>query len=360
MEHVTIPIGPQHPLLKEPISLQINIAGEDVLGGVLRIGYVHRGIEKLAQSRNYTQNIPLMERICGICSHVHTTTYSYAVESLLGLNIPERAKYIRALLCELERIHSHLLWLGIIAKHIGLDTIFMHTWHDRELVLDLMEDLSGGRVSHGVNQIGGVRFDIDHQQRIMIDQTLNRLLDQVMKLIHIVEVESSLKARTQGVAVISKEDAKRYCLVGPVARASGINCDMRRDAPLPPYDQLPFSVIISETGDAWARTYVRVKETEESIHLCKRIMEMMPDGPVAIKARRKVPPGEVTIRSEAPRGEVFYYLRSDGTENPARLKIRTPTLPSLGILEKQLPNIQVADIPVVLAGVDLCIACADR
>jgi NADH-quinone oxidoreductase subunit D len=260
----------------------------------------------------------------------------------------------------LERIHSHLLWLGVLTKHIGLDTIFMHTWHDRELVLDLMENLSGGRVSHGVNQIGGVRFDISEPQERLVKQTLEKLQIQVGKLIHIVEVESSIKARTQGVAVITPEQIKKYCMVGPVARASGIDIDLRRDVPMAPYSQLPFNVITHTDGDAWARTYVRIQEVEESLQLCRNIMEKLPDGPVSVKTRRKVPPGETTMRLEAPRGEVFYYLRSDGTEYPARLKIRTPTLPALSVLTEQLTQIQVADISVVLAGVDLCIACADR
>ena len=187
MNKITIPIGPQHPLLKEPLTLNIDISGEQVLGGVLRLGYVHRGIERLAQTRNYTQNVPLIERVCGICSHIHTTTYCRAVEILLGLEVPERAHYIRALMCELERIHSHLLWLGILAKHIGLEMVFMHTWHDRELVLDLMEELSGGRVAHAVNNIGGVRFDLDDEHRPMIASTVDKLHRQYEQLLDILE-----------------------------------------------------------------------------------------------------------------------------------------------------------------------------
>ncbi len=360
MEKITIPIGPQHPLLKEPLALQIEISGERVLGGTLRLGYVHRGIEKLAQTRNYTQNIHLVERICGICSHVHTTAFCTAVETLLELEIPERARYIRALLCELERIHSHLLWLGVLAKHIGLDTIFMHTWHDRETVLDIMETLSGGRVSHGVNQVGGVRMDLDAEHSPMITQALQTLEGQVKNLLQIVEHEPSLKARTQGVAPIQAEDIKRFCVVGPVARASGVDVDLRRDEPLPPYADLDFSVITHQDGDAWARTVVRVEEIRQSLDLCHQILEKLPDGPVQVRAPRRVPAGEVVTRAEAPRGELFYYLRSDGSDTPARLKIRTPTLAVLSLLPKQLSNIQVADIPVVMAGVDLCIACADR
>lgn len=360
MNKISIPIGPQHPLLKEPLSMMVDISGERVLGGSLRLGYVHRGIERLAQQRTYVQDVHLIERICGICSHIHTTTFCFAVEALLGIEIPPRAQYIRALMCELERIHSHLLWLGILAKHVGLDTIFMHTWHDRELALDIMEEISGGRVSHAANQIGGVRFDLDAEHFGMIRKTVAKLHIQVDGILDVIENEPALQARTQGVAPISRALIEKYCVVGPVARASGVDVDLRRDDPLPPYEQLDFPVIVHQDGDAWARTVVRAEETRASLNLCEMMLAKMPEGPVSVRAPRRVPEGEVIIRSEAPRGELFYYLRSDGSDKPARLKIRTPTLAALSILPEQLSAIHVADIPVVLAGVDLCVACADR
>jgi Ni,Fe-hydrogenase III large subunit len=360
MSKISIPIGPQHPLLKEPLSMMIDISGEKVLGGSLRLGYVHRGIERLAENRTYVQNVHLIERVCGICSHVHTTAFCYAVEALLEIEIPPRAQYIRALMCEMERVHSHLLWLGIIAKHVGLDTIFMHVWHDREMALDIMEEVSGGRVSHAANQIGGVRFDLDAEHYDLISTTITKLHTQVDGILDVIENEPALKARTLGVAPVSADLIKKYCVVGPVARASGVDVDMRRDDPMPPYDQLDFNVITLPDGDAWARTVIRAEETRESLHLCEAILRDMPDGDVAVRAPRKVPQGEVVIRMEAPRGELMYYLRGDGSENPARLKIRTPTLAVLSLLPEQLAAIHVADIPVVLAGIDLCIACADR
>ncbi len=360
MRKITVPIGPQHPLLKEPLSMKLEISGERVLGGTLRLGYVHRGIEKLAQQRTYVQNVHLIERICGICSHVHTTTYCSAVEAILGIEIPPRAQYIRALMCELERIHSHLLWLGILAKHVGLDTIFMHAWHDRELVLDIMESISGGRVSHAANEIGGVRFDLDEENETLIRTNISKLHDQVSGVLDVIENEPALQARTRGVAPISTDLIRQYCMVGPIARASGLDVDLRRDDPWPPYDRLDFNVITHPDGDAWARTIVRAEETRESLHLCEAILRDLPGGDVTVRAPRKVPAGEAVTRSEAPRGEVFYYLRSDGSDQPARLKIRTPTLPALSLLPEQLSAINVADIPVVLAGIDLCIACADR
>lgn len=360
MNKISIPIGPHHPLLKEPLSMNIEITGEKVLGGSLRLGYVHRGIEKMATQRTYVQDVHLIERICGICSHIHTTTFCNAVETLLGIEVPPRGLYIRALMCELERVHSHLLWLGILAKHVGLDTVFMHAWHDRELVLDIMEGISGGRVSHAANQIGGVRFDISDKQAEMINVNLVKLKQQVSGVLDVIENEPALQARTQGVAPVSAELIKDYCVVGPVARASGVDVDMRRDDPWSPYDKLDVKVITRPEGDAWARTLIRVLETRESLRLCKILVEDMPDGPVSVRASRKVPEGEVVTRSEAPRGEVVYYLRSDGSDRPARLKVRTPTLPVLSLLPVQLSAIHVADIPVVLAGIDLCVACADR
>jgi len=360
MSRMTIPIGPQHPLLKEPLSFQLEVEGERVVESSMRLGYVHRGIERLAQERTYVQAVHLIERVCGICSHVHSTTYCQGVEALLGLIVPPRGLYLRALMCELERIHSHLLWLGVLAKNMGLDTIFMYAWRDREIVLDIMEDLSGGRVSHAVNIIGGSRVDVDDDHRQVILRQLDALDAQIQQLLGVVENERTLKARTQKVGLLSPEQVRRYCTVGPVARASGVDMDLRHDIPRPPYTDLGFKVITHTAGDVWARTWVRMQETVESSRLCRQILAQLPDGPVAVRAGRRVPAGEVVSRSEAPRGEVIYYIRSDGSDKPARLKIRTPTLTTLITLGDQLRGVTMADVSVVLSGVDLCIACGDR
>ncbi len=360
MDRMTIPIGPQHPLLKEPMAFTVTVEGERVLEAAMRLGYVHRGIEKLAESRTYVQLVHVVERICGICSHVHTTTFCDAVESLMGLEVPPRAYYIRALLCEMERIHSHLLWLGVLAKNVGFDTVFMYSWRDREIVLDIMEELSGGRVSHAVNILGGVRIDLDAAQVQRILERFDALERQVERALEVVEQERTLRARTQGVGILTPDEVRRYCVVGPTARASGVDVDMRRDAPRPPYDELDVNVILHDAGDVWARTVVRAHETRESLRLARILLANLPEGPTSARARRRVPAGEAVARSEAPRGEVFYYVRSDGSDTPARLKVRTPTLTTLATLPRQLEGVALADVPVVLAGVDLCIACADR
>jgi len=360
MTKMTIPIGPQHPMLKEPLSFLLTVDGERIVESALRIGYVHRGIERICQNRNYVQNVYVVERVCGICSHIHTTTYCQGVEALLGLQVPPRALYLRTLLCELERIHSHMLWLGVLAENIGFTTIFMYAWRDREIVLDIMEELSGGRVAHAVNVTGGVRIDVDEEQIHSILARLDELERQIETLLGVIQHERTFQARTRSVGHLSVEQVRRYCVVGPTARASGVDVDLRRDAPYAVYDRLDFRVITAEEGDVWARALVRVQETIESLHMCRQLLTGLPQGPLTVRARRRVPPGEVVSRGEAPRGELVYYIRSDGSDRPARVKIRTPTLATLITLPDQLEGVNTADVPTVLGGVDLCIACVDR
>ena len=360
MSRIIVPIGPQHPLLKEPLSFLITLEGEKVVDSALRLGYVHRGIEKLIQQRTYVQSVYLIERICGICSHVHTTTYCQGVEALLGLEIPKRGLYIRMLHCELERIHSHLLWLGVLAKNIGLDTIFMYAWRDREIVLDLMEETSGGRVSHAVNKVGGVRMDLDESHLALLQAGLSEVDKRLKELLRFTENDRSFKSRTQKIGYLSLEEIKQFCAVGPVARASGLDIDLRRDAPNAAYEEMIFDVPVMIDGDIWARAMIRMLEAIQSVQICRQIIQNLPDGPVSITSARKVPVGEVVSRSEAPRGEVFYYIRSNGSQYPARVKVRTPTLTNLITLQGQLRDVQLADVSAVIAGVDLCIACGDR
>jgi len=360
MTPVTIPVGPQHPLLKEPLSLSLQVEGERVVGASMRIGYVHRGIELLCQQRTYLEDLYLVERICGICSHVHATTYCHAVETLLGLKLPPRAAYIRVLLCELERIHSHLLWLGVLSEAIGFTTIFMYAWRDREIILDLMEQLSGGRVSHAVNVIGGVRIDVNAEQAAHLRERLDHFSEQLTLFRDLLEHDTPFRLRTQGVGHMSLEMIQRYGVVGPVARASGCRVDMRCDAAYGAYRWLDFEPVTAQGGDVWARAQARLREIAQSVELCRQVLDALPEGELSVRAPRRVPEGEVVMRCEAPRGELMYYIRSDGSDRPARVKVRTPTLPTLMALTDLLPGLETADAATVIAGADLCIACADR
>jgi NADH-quinone oxidoreductase subunit D len=357
---VSIPIGPQHPALKEPTHLMVTLDGERVVDIDMRLGYNHRGIEKGAESRNYIQNIYLTERICGICNVAHTTTFCQGVEELLGLEVPKRGLFIRTLLCELNRIHSHLLWLGVAGHEVGFDTLFMYSWRDREIVMDLIEIISGNRVNIAINAIGGVRRDISDDMRAQILQGISQLEARSQYYLEVASTEVTFVRRTQGVGKLPKEKAVELCAVGPYARASGVKYDVRKDDPFAAYPYLDFKVITSDRCDVLGTAIVRVLEIMESCKMCRQIIDELPPGEIKAKAPRKVPPGEVVSKTEAPRGELIHYIKSNGSDRPERLKVRTPTLADIPSVLYSLRGGYIADIPIVFAAIDPCMACMDR
>jgi NADH-quinone oxidoreductase subunit D len=357
---VSIPIGPQHPALKEPTHLMVTLDGERIVDIDMRLGYNHRGIEKGAESRNYIQNIYLTERICGICNVAHTSTFCQGVEELLGLEVPKRGLFIRTLLCELNRIHSHLLWLGVAGHEVGFDTLFMYSWRDREIVMDLIELISGNRVNIAINAIGGVRRDISDDMRSRILQGISQLEARSQYYLEVAGTEVTFVRRTEGVGRLPKEKAIELCAVGPYARASGVAYDLRRDDPFAAYPYLDFKVITSDRCDVLGTAIVRVLEIIESCKMCRQIIEGLPPGEIKVKAPRKVPPGEAVSKTEAPRGELIHYIRSNGSDRPERLKVRTPTLADIPSVLYSLRGGYIADIPIVFAAIDPCMACMDR
>ena len=357
-----IPVGPQHPALKEPANFTFKVDGEHVVDVEPRIGYNHRGIEKAMESRTYIQNLYLVERICGICSNAHQTCYTQNVEEVLGMEIPERAKYIRVLVAELERIHSHLLWLGVAAHEIGFDTLFYYVWRDREVVMDMLEEISGNRVNYAMPTIGGVRRDVAAQ---MIPQYLKMLdvLEERTKFYkNVCATERTVLIRAEGVGYLSKEDAIRLSAVGPNLRASGVASDIRAESPYLVYDEIPWKVISYDGGDVLANVLVRVDETFESVNICRYCLEHLPDGPIRVKFSPlgKVPEGEAVSLVEAPRGELVHYIQSRGEDKPYRYKVRAPTLGNIPSVCEKLRGGYIADIPIVLAGIDPCFSCTDR
>ncbi|MFA6130300.1 MAG: nickel-dependent hydrogenase large subunit [Candidatus Omnitrophota bacterium] len=357
---VKIPIGPQHPALKEPESFLISLRGEKITASSVRLGYNHRGIEKACEERTYTQGLYLIERICGICSHSHSTCFVQAVEEIAGLEVPARAKYIRTLIAELERMHSHLLWLGVAGHEIGFDTLLMYTWRDREVVMDLLAALTGNRVNYGINTIGGVRRDINSKQKEEILGAMDILEDRTKYYIDLAKGETTLIKRLQGVGILSHEDAEKLDAVGPTARASGIERDVRKDDPYAAYAELDFKVISVNSCDVYGRTLVRLGELMESFNLVRQVMRKIPEGPILVKPPRKIPAGEVVSRYEAPRGEDLHYVRSNGTEKPDRVKVRAPTLANIQSVSKMLEDRYLADMPIVIAAIDPCFSCTDR
>ena len=357
---VKVPFGPQHPALKEPENFTFEVEGDIIVDVKPRIGYNHRGIEKAMEVRTYIQNIYLAERICGICSDAHTTCYCQAIEELLGVEAPPRANYIRVIVAELERIHSHLLWVGIAAHEIGFDTLFMHIWRDRETVMDILEYVSGNRVHYAMNTIGGVRRDIPSDMAPKIKKGVDFLEKRIEEYIRTVQADSTIRERTVEVGILKPKDAVELCAVGPTLRASGIKNDIRKDDPYAAYDEVPFNVVTNDGCDVYARIIVRCEEMLESIKMIRYALDNMPSGMTRVRVPMVVPAGEAVSRVEAPRGELIHYAKSNGTSKPERYKVRSPTLANIPALCKMLLGQHVADIPIVLAGIDPCFACMDR
>jgi membrane-bound hydrogenase subunit alpha len=359
-ENVRIPVGPQHPALKEPASFTLTLRGEKILQMEIRLGYNHRGIEKACEDRTYIQDLYLIERVCGICSHSHSTCFVQAVEEIAGLEVPKRALHLRTLVAEMERVHSHLLWLGVAGHEIGFDTLLMYAWRDREVVMDLLAAITGNRVNYGINTFGGVRRDITAEQKQEVLRGVDVLEERTKYYIAVATEEITLINRLSGVGVVSHEDALRLGAVGPTGRASGIQRDIRKDDPYAAYGEVPFQVVTSDHNDVYGRTLVRVGELMESYAMIRHIVHNLPEGPVAVKAPRKVPTGEALSRCEAPRGEDVHYVRANGTEKPERVKVRAPTLANVQAVAHMLKDRYLADMPIVVAAIDPCFSCTDR
>lgn len=355
-----IPVGPQHPALKEPLSLRMTIEGEVIKDADIRLGYNHRGIEKLAEQKSFIQNIYLMERICGICSHSHTTCFVQGVEKLMGIEPARRGLFLRALVAELERVHSHLLWMGVVGHEAGFDTFFMYTWRDREVVMDILEIISGNRVHYAINTFGGVRRDIDELQRQKILDLLGQLKTRTEYYFNIGVTEPTFVVRLSSVGILPKEKAIALCAVGPMLRASDVPRDVRKDDPYAVYDEIPFEVCTADTCDVLGRFVVRVKELYQSYQIIEYLLKNLPSGPVNVRFPRRVKEGEVVSRYEAPRGENIHYIKSNGTDKPERVKVRAPTLANYPGTVEMLKNGFVADIPLIFASIDPCICCAER
>ena len=355
-----IPIGPYHPVLEEPYKLTLACTGETVQSVEVEVGFTLRGIELLAQRRNYVQGLVLVEHVCGICSNVHAMTFAMAVEKIAGLEVPARARYIRTIMAELERLHSHLLWAGIGSEDIGFRSMFMEVYYLRESIMDLLETLSGNRVNYGMIALGGVNRDIPDPSVILPKvRELRQALEKTA--IPIFTRNLTVKSRTVKVGPLSKADAIAHGVVGPMARASGVEIDVRQDMPYAAYSDLDFKIVTSQDGDVQARLVVRALEMLESVRLIESALANMPGGPIRIDDQFPViPAGEATARVEAPRGEAFYYVASDGSDTPLRVKIRTPSFVNIPAVQMICIGQSLADMPLIQASIDPCVSCTDR
>jgi NADH-quinone oxidoreductase subunit D len=281
-----VPIVPQHPALKEPGHFEFMVDGETITGSSIRLGYVHRGIEKACQERTWVQNLYLFERVCGICSHTHAYAYSLGVEQLAGVEVPLRAQVIRELVAGLERIHSHMLWVGVAAHEAGFDTLFMYTWRDRETVMDLLENLTGNRVNYSANVLGGVKFDVSSEQIKLIKDGMNFLEKRLQTYLDVASNDAAFLQRTRRVGVTSREAAEVLGIVGPTARASGLTRDIRVEAPYGSYTRFPISVVTEEAGDLEAKFIVRIKEMLVSAKTISAIVDNLPPRAVTTRMPR--------------------------------------------------------------------------
>jgi len=355
-----MPFGPVHPSLKEPEYFKLYLEGEKIVQVVPRIGYVHRGIERAAQERTWVKNIYLFERICGICSFHHSLSYTEGVEALAPFEIPKRAKYLRELVAEFERIHSHLLWLGLLGHWAGFDTLFMWIWKDREHILDLEEAISGNRVNKSYTTLGGVRNDLPDSLVEKSRTEVNYLERRAEYYKSLVQSEETLNVRTKGRGRINQEMARKLCPVGPLLRCTGIARDIRAEDPYAAYGEVPPQVQTENDGDIASLMTLRLNEVTDSCRLVKETLEKMPSGAYKVNFPRSVPAGESTFHVEAPRGELFYFVKSAGGSVPERVKVRTSTMANILTATEMLKGHTLADVPVVLTGMDPCFGCMDR
>lgn len=354
-----IPLGPVHVALEEPVYFNLSIDGEIIRNAKLYNGHVHRGMENVANKRNLIMNQTLVERVCSLCSNSHAFTYAMVVENALGIQIPERAKYMRTLAEEIKRVASHLFTLAIQAHLCGFDSLFMHVMEVREKMQDVKETLFGNRMNLAFNCIGGTKFDLEQENLDFLMRTLEEIEPQVNEITDIFETDPMICNRIVGTGILPKEDALRLGVVGPVARGSGLALDVRKESPYAAYDKVTFQLITRDGCDLYARTCVRLHEIPESIKIIRQVVQDMPSGEYRTPIT-KIFPSEAVARTEAPRGEVIYYIRTNNTDIPERLKWRVPSYMNWEALGVMLRNAKVADAALITNTIDPCVSCTER
>lgn len=355
-----LPVGPLHVALEEPMYFKIDVQGETIAGLDITAGHVHRGIEYLTMNRNFIQNITLLERVCSLCSNSHPTTFCMALEQIAGIDIPPRAEFLRVIADETKRVSSNLFNVAILAHIVGFDTLFMHVMETREIMQDVKETIFGNRMDLAANCIGGVRFDLDAKRKSYLGEQIDRVIPLVGKIHKLYLTDRTILSRARGVGVLSKSEALDLALVGPVARGSGVEYDVRKKSPYAAYDQLEFEIVTGSDGDVWSRALVRIREAEVALDLLRQCLQKMPEGPICASLLPEVPAGEAIAKSEAPRGELIYYLQTNGSDKPARLKWRVPSYMNWSALPLMMKGNKIGDIPMIVNSIDPCISCTER
>jgi ech hydrogenase subunit E len=353
-----IPFGPQHPVLPEPLHFDLTLEDEKVIGAVPQIGYIHRGLEMLVEKRDYLDYVHVAERICGICSFMHGMGYSEAVETMMDVTVPDRGRWLRSFWCELERAHSHLMWLGLAADAFGFENLFQACWRARETILDVSEETTGGRVIYGSCIVGGTSINPDDETLRRCVKELGKVRAEVERLAEVFVGEITVRHRLEGVGILSKDKAYALGAVGPMLRASGVDYDMRKRG-YEAYPELDFNTVVETAGDSMARAKVRIREIAESFRLLEQIVARIPSGPVSVPVKG-MPEGEAWVRVEQPRGEALYFVRGNGKRNLERFRVRTPTFANIPAMIDVMVGSQLGDVPTIILTIDPCISCTER
>ena len=356
-------MGPQHPSTHGVFRMVLWVDGEKIVDLEPHIGYLHRGSEKLCEGEQYHQVITLFDRMDYISNFNNELIYCQAVEKLMGLTFPERAEYVRVILCELNRIISHLLYVAAIGLDAGAMTPSLICFRARERVQTVFEAVSGARMMHNYFRVGGLKEDLPENFEDMIGELLPLLRDDVEESDKLLTFNEIFLARMKDVGTISADDALDYGLTGPCLRACGIDYDVRKAEPYSVYDRFDFDIPIGLDGDCWDRHYVRMQEMYESLRIIEQALAQMPSGPVTSSLGRRLirpPRGDVYVRAENPRGEIGVYLVSDGTDKPYRVKVRPPSFCNLSALKHMVKGAWLADAVVILGSLDIVLGEVDR
>ncbi len=357
---ITIPFGSQHVALPEPIRFVFQTENEKIVDVEVDVGYVHRGIEKACMTKfKYTQVGYVVARVCGLCAISHTLGYVTAVERLMNIEVPKKALYLRLLASELDRVHSHLLAMGHLAEVAGYENLFMHTFRDRELVMELQELVTGNRIQFDYVTVGGVNRDLTPEVEKELREKLKILQEKCLWLKDVFENDYTIKLRWKGVGVITPEMAIELNVVGPPARASELATDVRNEFNYLPFKEVGYKLITMKGGDIYARNMVRVEETLNSLDMLFNILDGMPEGDIKVPVKG-LPEGEAFVRIEAPRGELFYYVKGSKKMVLDRLRIRVPTFANVPVMKELFIGMDYADVPATVISFDPCLSCTAR
>ncbi|PAE25948.1 MULTISPECIES: NADH-quinone oxidoreductase subunit D [Bacillaceae] len=361
-EEMLLNVGPQHPSTHGVFRLVLKIDGEIIKEAKPVIGYLHRGTEKLAENLQYTQIIPYTDRMDYLAAMTNNYILVHAVETMMDLKIPDRAEYLRIITMELGRIASHLVWWGTYLLDIGATSPFLYAFREREMIINMLNEISGGRLTFNYMRVGGVKWDAPEGWIDKVREFVPYMREQLKGYHQLVTGNEIFMNRVKGVGKYTKEDALNYSLSGANLRCTGVKWDLRKDEPYSIYDRFDFDVAVQDGGDAWARYHVRMQEIEESLKILEQAVEQFPaEGDILAKVPKiiKAPKGEAFVRIESPRGEIGCYIASDGKKEPYRMKFRRPSFYNLQILPKLLEGENIANLIAILGAIDIVLGEVD-